>query len=509
MSKTEEMTWDYSCLDNYVNEIDKQLSLPNAEDGKVVTRFPPEPSGFMHIGHVKAALINDYFAKKYHGKLLIRMDDTNPTKEKQDFEDAILQDCKTLDIIPYKTSHTSDHFATLLSYADKLIELGLAYVDDTSQEQMRDERMKGIASKNRDKSVEQNKTDWESMKTATDGGLKSCLRAKISVDDKNKCLRDPVIYRCNLTPHHISKTKYKVYPTYDFACPVVDSIEGVTHAMRTNEYRDRLPQYEWFIEKLELRPVTVSDFSRLNFVYTLLSKRKLQWFVDTKKVESWFDPRFPTVQGIMRRGLTVEGLRTFILMQGNSSKSNLCEWDKIWALNKKILDLNCPRLTALDSEESLVELLLEPDSSAMEDPLGNLKNSCYIKELPSHQKNESLGNRKVPYYSTVLIEKSDAESLVIDEEVTLMNWGNVKITSIEKSANNITVRGCLNLGGDYKKTKKLTWLAKASEHEYKVVNLVLADYDYLINKPKPEEDDKIEDILSEKTEFLVSFIHLD
>eukprot|EP00835_Amoeboradix_gromovi_P001782 NODE_89_length_21810_cov_0.170098.p3 type:complete len:499 gc:universal NODE_89_length_21810_cov_0.170098:16152-14656(-) len=493
--------WDFTCLDQYNNEIEKQLNLANAEDGKVVTRFPPEPSGYMHIGHVKAALINDYFAKRYNGKLLIRMDDTNPTKEKQDYEDAILQDCKTLGIIPFKTSHTSDHFSVLLDYAEKLIKLDLAYVDDTSIEDMRHQRMKGIASRCRDKSLEKNFSDFDEMKRATEYGLTCCLRAKISIDDNNKCLRDPVIYRCNTTPHHQTKDKFKVYPTYDFACPVVDSIEGVTHAMRTNEYRDRAPQYQWFIEKLELRPVSISDFSRLNFVYTLLSKRKLQWFVDTKRVESWFDPRFPTVQGIINRGMTVEGLKTFILMQGNSSKNNLCEWDKIWSLNKKIIDANVGRLTALETSKPLVELELLADPESSED-LGNPKTAAFVKLHLNHQKNESLGHRKVPYTNVVYVEYVDAELLVLDEEVTLMNWGNVKILEIVKDNNSIIkLKGRINLGGDYKKTKKLTWLAKSSE--YQLENLVLTDFDYLINKPKPEENDNIEDILSEKTQFLV------
>ena len=501
---------DLSSLDTYTSEIDKQLTLPNAIEGQVVTRFPPEPSGFMHIGHVKAALINDYFAKKYNGKLLIRMDDTNPTKEKQDFEDAILADCKTMDIIPFKTSHTSDHFAVLSEYADKLIHLGLAYVDDTSVDDMRHERMKGIASKCRDKTVEQNLKDWNEMKTATKFGLTCCLRAKMSVDDNNKCLRDPVIYRCNASTHHRTKDLYKVYPTYDFACPVVDSLEGVTHAMRTNEYRDRLPQYQWFIEKLELRPVTVSDFSRINFVYTLLSKRKLQWFVDTHRVDSWFDPRFPTVQGIMRRGMTVPGLRTFMLMQGNSSKNNLCEWDKIWALNKKVLDQNCPRLTGLETTSPLVELELFPDEDAIAtDLISHPTSQSSILEFPSHQKNESLGMRKVPFTNIVYVEQVDAAAVALDEEVTLMNWGNVKITNIKKDGDLVVkLKGTLNLKGDYKKTKKMTWIAKTTESEYAIQNLILVDYDYLINKPKPEENDKIEDILSEKTEFFVIFILL-
>lgn len=162
---------------------------------------------------------------------------------------------------------------------------------------MQKERFDGIASKHRDDSVEDNLKHFEEMKTGSVEGQRWCIRAKISFENPNKALRDPVIYRCNLLPHHRTGDKWKIYPTYDFACPVVDSLEGVTHALRTNEYRDRNPQYQWMIKALGIRKVNIWDFSRLNFVYTLLSKRKLHWFVDNKHVSGWDDPRFPTVRG--------------------------------------------------------------------------------------------------------------------------------------------------------------------------------------------------------------------
>lgn len=170
------------------------------------------------------------------------------------------------------------------------------------------------------------------------------------MQDKNKAMRDPVIYRCNLTPHHETGTTWKVYPTYDFACPAVDSIEGVTHALRTIEYRDRNAQYAWFLKALDLRWVHVWDFARLNFTYTLLSKRKLQWFVEQGLVTGWDDARFPTVRGIRRRGMTIEALKTYILSQGASQREILLEWDKIWTINKKIIDPISPRFTALVKE---------------------------------------------------------------------------------------------------------------------------------------------------------------
>lgn len=171
------------------------------------------------------------------------------------------------------------------------------------------------------------------------------------MQDKNKAMRDPVIYRCNLIPHIRTGTTWKIYPIYDFACPIVDSVEGVTHALRTNEYRDRNPQYDWFLKALSIRKVEIWDFSRVNFVYTLLSKRKLTWFVNEGKVSGWDDPRFPTVRGILRRGMTVEALRNYILMQGASQKDMLMEWDKIWSLNKKAIDSVAGRYYALNSDK--------------------------------------------------------------------------------------------------------------------------------------------------------------
>jgi glutamyl-tRNA synthetase len=236
------------------------IGLKDAVKGGVVTRFPPEPSGYLHIGHAKAALLNDYFARQYEGKLIVRFDDTNPSKEKSEFEDSITQDLELLGIRGDVITHTSDYFDKLYEYALQMINEGKAYVDDTDQTTMRAQRMEGVASKCRDQSVEENLRRFDEMKRGTEFGLTCCLRAKMSVDAKNKALRDPVIYRCNLQPHHLTGDRWKIYPTYDFACPIVDSIEGVTHALRTNEYRDRNPQYEWFLKALNLRWVHIWDY---------------------------------------------------------------------------------------------------------------------------------------------------------------------------------------------------------------------------------------------------------
>ncbi|KAG0226909.1 hypothetical protein BGW41_004017 [Actinomortierella wolfii] len=463
------------------------INLVDAEMGKVVTRFPPEPSGYLHIGHAKAALLNKYFAEQYKGKLLVRFDDTNPSKEKEEYEESIKEDLKLIGIAPEHYSHTSDYFDQIYQYALQLIKDGKAYVDDTPLEQMRAQRMDGIASKCRDLPVEENLRRFEEMKNATEFGLTACLRAKISVDNPNKALRDPVIYRCNLIPHARTGTTWKMYPLYDLACPIVDALEGVTHALRTDEYHDRNPQYQWFIEALNLRKVHIWEYSRLNFVYTLLSKRKLTWFVDQGRVEGWDDPRFPTIRGIRRRGLTMEALMTYILMQGASTSFVALEWDKLWAVNRKQIDPIAPRHVGIETKDRVKVTVKGADP-------------YHFREVPRHKKNETLGEKKTAYGPTIWLEQADAKELAQDEEVTLMDWGNAFVRKIEKNADGVVtaIEAELHLEGDVKKTKrKLTWLADGPE----LVPVLLKDYDYLITKKKIEEDDDLKDILTPVTEF--------
>ncbi|KZT51249.1 glutamate-tRNA ligase [Calocera cornea HHB12733] len=469
------------------------LGLPGAEEGKVVTRFPPEPSGYLHIGHAKAAMLNQYFAQMYKGKMIVRFDDTNPSKEKSEFEESILEDLALLGVHADQVTHTSDWFDKLYELCVELIKRGKAFADDTEQEQMRAERTERLPSKRRDMTPAQTLARFEEMKAGTAEGQRWCIRAKISYDDVNGALRDPVIYRCNMTPHHRTGSAWKVYPTYDFACPIVDSLEGVTHALRTNEYRDRNPQYHWFLAALGLRDVHVWDFSRIAFIYTLLSKRKLHWFVNEGLVGGWDDPRFPTVRGIRRRGLTVEGLKQFILAQGPSQSQLLLEWDTIWALNKKVIDPVAPRFWAV-LKENAVKVTLAGVSGVE------------VKSVPRHKKNPEVGEKKTVYSGEVYVEQEDAVSFDDNEEITLMDWGNAFVRSKEKDANGVITHIAmeLHLAGDFKKTKKkVTWLACPTP-AHPLVNVVLKDYDYLITKKKLEEEDKVEDFVTPVTEFKVA-----
>ncbi|KAI9933287.1 hypothetical protein ASPWEDRAFT_53076 [Aspergillus wentii DTO 134E9] len=465
------------------------IALLNTDKG-VVTRFPPEPSGYLHIGHAKAALLNDYFAhEKYTGTLLVRFDDTNPSNEKQEFQDAIIEDLALMGIKPDKMSYTSDYFDELYEYGLQIIKDGNAYADDTDKETMAHQRFHGEPSKRRDASVEENLARFEEMKQGTEEGTRWCIRAKMSVDNPNKAMRDPVIYRCNPAPHHRTGTKWKVYPTYDFCCPIVDSMEGVTHALRTIEYRDRNPQYEWMLNALKLRSVQIWDFARMNFIRTLLSKRKLTKLVDQGVVWGWDDPRFPTIRGIRRRGMTIPALREFILKQGPSKNITNLDWTLIWATNKKYIDPVAPRHTAI-LKKDIVKATITGAPAA------------YTEEKPKHGKNPAVGVKKVAFSGSVVFEQEDAKSFKQDEEVTLMNWGNAIVRKIETDSSSGLVKELeleLHLEGDVKKTeKKVTWLSTEGQE---VVPVELVDFDYLLNKDALQEDDKLEDVLTPKTEF--------
>lgn len=463
-----------------------KVELPGAEVGKVCVRFAPEPSGYLHIGHSKAALLNKYFAETYKGRLIVRFDDTNPAKESNEFVENLLKDIETLGIVYDAVTYTSDYFPQLMEMAENLIHQGKAYVDDTPREQMQKERMEGIESKCRNNSVEKNLELWKEMIAGSDRGLMCCIRGKLDMQDPNKSLRDPVYYRCNPMPHHRIGSKYKVYPTYDFACPFVDSIEGISHALRSSEYHDRNAQYFRIQQDMGLRKVMIYEFSRLNMVYTLLSKRKLLWFVQNGKVDGWDDPRFPTVQGIVRRGLKIEALIQFILEQGASKNLNLMEWDKLWTINKKIIDPVCARHTAVIEERRVLVTLTDgPDHP-------------FTRIIPRHKKYEGAGEKCTTYTMNIWIDYADAEAISANEEVTFMDWGNAIIKEIKKddAGNVVQLIGVLNLEGSVKTTKlKLTWLPEIDE----LVNLQLMEFDYLISKKKVEEDEDFLDVLNPVT----------
>mmetsp|Transcript_5208 Transcript_5208/g.8013 ORF Transcript_5208/g.8013 Transcript_5208/m.8013 type:complete len:905 (+) Transcript_5208:75-2789(+) len=457
--------------------------LEGAVEGQVCTRFPPEPSGYLHIGHTKAALLNQYYAQRYKGKLIVRFDDTNPSKEKEEYVDNIIRDLATLNIKGDVVTHTSDHFDTCQKYARQMIKKGLAYMDDTEQDKMQAERLARVESYRRNTSPEENLELFEKLLRGDPDTIKFCLRAKIDMTSVNGTMRDPVLYRYNPTPHNRTGTKYKAYPTYDFACPIVDSIEGVTHALRTTEYNDRDEQYHWLQEAMGLRRVHILAYGKINFVHTVLSKRKLNWFVENGKVDGWNDPRFPTIQGCVRRGMQVDSLKNFIISQGASRRVINMEWDKFWSENKRVLEDISPRYMAVTRDTKVPFLVT------------NVPGEVVGVSIQRHPQKPEMGMRVSRRYNKLYLEVEDCQNFSEGEEVTLVRWGNFFIDKMERNSNGevVSMEGRFNPDAtNFSKTKKATWIAAIPE----LVPCQLVEFDHLITKPKLGDDDDFKDYVT-------------
>lgn len=458
--------------------------LQGAVPGQVVTRFPPEPSGYLHIGHAKAVLLNDYYARRYQGRLILRFDDTNPTKEKQEYQESIVVDLAKLGVQPDLVTYASDYFDVCKRYALQLIKAGLAYMDDTPQETMKQERANRQDSKHRNQTPDEAVAKFELMCSGDPEGAAWCLRAKIDMKSNNGTLRDPVLYRQNTTPHHRTGAAFKAYPTYDFSCPIVDSIEGVTHALRTTEYNDRDEQFQWIAKALEIRRPRNHAFSRVNFEYTLLSKRKLTWFVDKGYVTGWDDARFPTVRGVVRRGIDIAALRAFMYEQGASRNVVNMVWHKFWANNKKEIDGKAKRYMAIDASDKVTVTISNAPAAS---------DFAYCT-TDFHPKDPAMGTRAIRLGSTVLLEKIDVEGIAVGEDFVLMRWGVFQVTEVEEGGGALQAKFVPD--GDFKKAKrKLSWLADVPEN----TPVTLYEFDNLVTKAKLEEEDNFEDFINPNT----------
>jgi len=366
---------------------------------------------------------------------------------------------------------------------EKLINDGNAYADNGTGEEMKEQRDNGEESPHRSKAKEENLKIFKDMLAGNADGW--CIRAKMNMKDKFKCLRDPVFYRNKKDVlHHRHGDKYKAYPTYDFACPIVDALEGVTHAMRTVEYHDRNGGYWWVQKVLGLRKVEIYDYSRLNLVSTILSKRSLKWFVEEGIAEGWEDPRFPTVQGIMRRGMTPDALRKFMMEQGPSKNTNLMEWDKLWAYNKSVIDPIAPRYSAV-VQETMAKITITNG------PATNEK-----QPHPLHSKNEALGTKDVVFGKSVLIERGDAKDIEVGEKITLMKWGNAMVTGKTEKDGVIELTAEVNTEDQvFKGTKKLHWVTVDPSN----FEVTLVELDHLITEKKVEENTKVQDIVNKNS----------
>ncbi|VVB66588.1 Glutamate--tRNA ligase [Candidatus Gugararchaeum adminiculabundum] len=402
---------NYTYAEKKVEE--KKIVLPNAERGKVVTRFPPEPSGYPHIGHAKAALLDYEAAKEYDGKFLIRFDDTNPEKEKAEYVEAILNGLKWLGVKwDGEVEYTSDFMPQIYSYARKLIAKGKAYVCFCAADKVKTNRQEGIGCECRDRSAEENLNEWKKMLAGEFSEGKAIVRYRGDMSAENTVMRDPTMLRIIKAKHYRQGTKYSVWPSYDFSVPIVDSITGITHAMRTKEYELRDYLYYELIRELELRPVIIVEFSRLQLKGFPVSKRLITPLVEKGKVHGWDDPRLPTLMGLKRRGILPEAARKFALSSGIGKSESTAEIEQLLVENKRLVEPTAQRRYFVKNPVKLT-----------------IKNKPGRSEvmIRNHPTNKELGERKVKISDVFYISGDDARELERGSEFRLKELYNVKI----------------------------------------------------------------------------------
>ena len=409
----------------------------------VRTRFPPEPNGYLHIGHAKALYIDFSMAEQFGGKCNLRYDDTNPTKEDEEFVDAIQEDIRWLGFTWDKVCYGSDYFDTCYELAVKLIKKGVAYVCDLSKDEIREYRgtltEPGRPSPYRERSVEENLGLFERMKNGEFPDGSRTLRAKIDMASPNINLRDPAMYRIIHATHHHTGDKWCIYPMYDFAHPIQDAIEGVTHSLCSLEYEIHRPLYDWVVEQCEFDPKPRQiEFARLNLTNTIMSKRYLRMLVEKGCVSGWDDPRMPTLCGLKRRGYTPEAIRDFLNRVGVAKADSVVDTAMLEHCVREDLNASAPRVMAV----------LDPVKLVIENwPEGKTEDI----ELEYHPNDESMGTRTLRFGRELYIEREDFMEnppkkffrLQPDGEVRLKAAYIVRCTGFEKDeAGNITLIRC-------------------------------------------------------------------
>jgi glutaminyl-tRNA synthetase len=366
--------------------------------GRVATRFPPEPNGYLHIGHAKAICIDFGLAREFGGTCNLRFDDTNPTKEDVEYVEAIQEDIRWLGFQWDGLFYASDYFEQLYAIAVKLIEKGKAYVDSLSEEEIREYRgnyyKKGRPSPYRDRPAAESLDLFRRMREGEFPEGAHVLRAKIDLESQNMNLRDPVLYRVRYAPHHRTGKKWCLYPMYDFAHPLSDAIERITHSLCTLEFEAHRPLYDWCIREAEVFPSQQIEFARLSLTYTVMSKRKLAELVQKKLVSGWDDPRMPTLAGLRRRGYTPEAIRSFCERIGVAKTDSVVDFGLLEHVLRDDLNRRCPRVMAV----------LRPLKLVIENfPEGQVREL----EAPLHPEDASVGTRKVPFSRVLYVERDD------------------------------------------------------------------------------------------------------
>ena len=399
------------------------------------TRFPPEPNGYLHIGHAKSICLNFGIAQDYHGKCNLRFDDTNPAKEDIEYVESIKEDVRWLGFEwDGKICYSSDYFDRLYEYAIELINKGLAYVDELSPEEIREYRgtltQPGKNSPYRDRSIEENLALFIQMKEGKFAEGKACLRAKIDMASPFIVMRDPVLYRIKFAEHHQTGNKWCIYPMYDFTHCISDAIENITHSLCTLEFQDNRRLYDWVLDNITIqaRPHQY-EFSRLNLEYAITSKRKLTQLVAEEIVDGWNDPRMPTVSGLRRRGYTPASIREFCRRIGVTKQENTVEMSTLEFCIREDLNENAPRAMAVLDP---VKVVIENFSETLDEVLS----------MPNHPNRPELGHREVTFTREIYIDRADFREeanknykrLVLGKEVRLRNAYVIRADRVEKDA---------------------------------------------------------------------------
>lgn len=484
---------------NFITQIIDE-DLASGKHKSVHTRFPPEPNGYLHIGHAKSICLNFGLAKEYNGLCNLRFDDTNPVKEDVEYVDSIKADVEWLGFKwEGEPRYASDYFDALYGYAIELIEKGLAYVDELSPDEMREYRgtltEPGKNSPYRDRSVEENLALFERMKNGEFAEGTLSLRAKIDMASPFMVMRDPVLYRIKFASHHQTGDKWCIYPMYDFTHCISDAIERITHSLCTLEFQDNRRLYDWVLENISIeRPLPHQyEFSRLNLEGTLTSKRKLLKLVNEGIVDGWNDPRMPTISGLRRRGYTPASLREFCRRIGVTKQDNVVEYSALEACIREDLNENAPRaMVVIDPVHVVIE---------------NFEGEETLT-APNHPNRPELGERQLPFTKEIYIDRADFREeankqykrLVLGKEVRLRNAYVIKAERVEKDANGeITTIFCTydpeTLGknpADGRKVKGVIhWVSAVHNHpaEFRL-------YERLFTVPNPGAADEIESVLN-------------
>ena len=430
-------------------KIEEREGLPelkDAEQGKVITRFPPEPNGYPHIGHAKAAIINSEYAKMYGGKFILRMDDTNPEAERMEYHAAIKVGLEWLGIEFDIVKSTSDDMELFYEKGIELINLGKAYICTCKREDISKNRRERKACKCSREDIEKNNKNWEKMNDKFKPG-DAVVRFRGDMKADNAVMRDPVLFRIIEGKHYTLGEKYRIWPSYDMAVAIEDSIDGVTHAYRSKEFELRKELIDAILDALKMRKPTQGFFSRLEFKGMPISKRIIKPLIEEGKVTWYDDPRLPTLEALKRRGIKPEAIRKFIMSLGLTKANTLAPFDALEAFNRKFVDADSIRLFMVSNAKKLT--------------IKNLPTSSI--EIPNHPIND-MGKRTIEIDENFYISGDDAQSIKEGTQIRLLGLGNVVITK-----QGIELEGEFVENGERKDIPKIQWVPQKTAHKIKMI----------------------------------------